>query len=164
VNGLRTGLLEAMRDFCELRSLLPRGVKLTPDDIWERCSLCAVGPSSKIRSSPARPRSACSREAAAFVAGVAKDAFSLWLNQHTGRRGARRAVHQQRPAPAAQRQEGGAQEGQRRARSAGQARGLSGEDPERSELFLVEGDSAGGSPSRPATASSRPSCRCAARS
>jgi topoisomerase-4 subunit B len=56
VNGLRTGLLEAMREFCELRSLLPRGVKLTPDDIWERCSY-VLSSSSRIRSSPGRPRS-----------------------------------------------------------------------------------------------------------
>ena len=83
VNGLRTGLLDAMRDFCELRSLLPRGVKLTPDDIWDRCSYVLSSKLEDPQFSGQTKERLSSREAAAFVAGVAKDAFSLWLNQHT---------------------------------------------------------------------------------
>ena len=83
VGGLRQGLLEAMREFCDIRSLLPRGLKLAPDDIWDRC--CHVL-SSKLEDpqfSGQTKERLSSREAAAFISGVAKDAFSLWLNQHT---------------------------------------------------------------------------------
>ena len=83
VNGLRTGLLEAMRDFCELRSLLPRGVKLAPDDIWDRCCYVLSSKLGDPQFSGQTKERLSSREAAAFVSGVARDAFSLWLNQHT---------------------------------------------------------------------------------
>jgi topoisomerase-4 subunit B len=84
VNGLRTGLLDAIRDFCELRSLLPRGVKLTPDDIWDRCCYVLSSKLEDPQFSGQTKERLSSRQAAAFVSGVAKDAFSLWLNQHTG--------------------------------------------------------------------------------
>ncbi len=61
VNGLRTGLTTAIREFCDIRNLLPRGVKLAPEDVWERLVVRAVGASCRIRSSPARPRSGCPR-------------------------------------------------------------------------------------------------------
>lgn len=83
VNGLRTGLLDALREFCEFRNLLPRGLKLTPEDVWEKC--CYVL-SSKLRDpqfSGQTKERLSSRECAVFVSGVVKDAFSLWLNQHT---------------------------------------------------------------------------------
>ena len=83
VNGLRTGLLDAMREFCELRSLLPRGVKLAPDDIWDRCCYVLSSKLEDPQFSGQTKERLSSREAAAFVSGVAKDAFSLWLNQHT---------------------------------------------------------------------------------
>ncbi|MFM8445047.1 MAG: ATP-binding protein, partial [Methylococcus sp.] len=82
VNGLRTGLTEAVREFCEFRNLLPRGIKIAPEDVWERChyvlSLKMLDP----QFSGQTKERLSSRECAAFVAGVAKDAFSLWLNQH----------------------------------------------------------------------------------
>ncbi|CAN0603392.1 unnamed protein product, partial [Ectocarpus sp. 12 AP-2014] len=78
VNGLRTGLLDAMRDFCEIRSLLPRGVKLTPDDVWERCAYVLSSKLEDPQFSGQTKERLSSREAAAFVAGVAKDSFSLW--------------------------------------------------------------------------------------
>ncbi len=82
VNGLRSGLLEAMREFCEIQKLLPRGLKLTADDLWEQCSYVL---SVKIRepqfSGQTKERLA-SRQCSVFVSGVVKDAFSLWLNHH----------------------------------------------------------------------------------
>jgi topoisomerase-4 subunit B len=83
VNGLRTGLLEAMREFCEFRNLLPRGVKLTPDDIWDRCSFVLSSKLLDPQFSGQTKDRLSSREVAAFVSSVVKDAFSLWLNQHT---------------------------------------------------------------------------------
>ncbi|MEM7691352.1 MAG: DNA topoisomerase IV subunit B [Pseudomonadota bacterium] len=146
VNGLRTGLLDAMRDFCEIRSLLPRGVKLTPDDIWDRCSYVLSSKLEDPQFSGQTKERLSSREAAAFVAGVAKDAFSLWLNQHT----ADAEALAEMCIANAQRRMRSAKKVVRKKVSAGPAlpgklADCSGEDPERSELFLVEGDSAGGS-------------------
>ncbi|MFV8818979.1 DNA topoisomerase IV subunit B [Haliea sp. E17] len=146
VNGLRTGLLDAMREFCELRSLLPRGVKLTPDDIWDRCAYVLSSKLEDPQFSGQTKERLSSREAAAFVSGVAKDAFSLWLNQHT--------VEAEKIAELcinnAQSRLRSAKKVVRKKVSAGPAlpgklADCSGEDTRRSELFLVEGDSAGGS-------------------
>jgi topoisomerase-4 subunit B len=146
VNGLRTGLLDAMREFCELRSLLPRGVKLTPDDIWERCCYVLSSKLEDPQFSGQTKERLSSREAAAFVSGVAKDAFSLWLNQHTeeAEKLAELCINN------AQKRLRSAKKVTRKKVSAGPAlpgklADCSGEDPERGELFLVEGDSAGGS-------------------
>jgi topoisomerase-4 subunit B len=146
VNGLRTGLLDAMRDFCELRSLLPRGVKLTPDDIWERCAYVLSSKLEDPQFSGQTKERLSSREAAAFVAGVAKDAFSLWLNQHTADAEALAELC----ISNAQRRLRSAKKVVRKKVSAGPAlpgklADCSGEDLSRTELFLVEGDSAGGS-------------------
>lgn len=83
VNGLRQGLLEAMREFCEFRNLLPRGVKLTPDDIWERCSYVLSVKMQDPQFAGQTKEKLSSRSCAAFVSGVVKDSFSLWLNEHT---------------------------------------------------------------------------------
>ncbi len=83
VNGLRTGLLEAIREFCEFRNLLPRGMKLGPDDLWENCAYVLSAKLADPQFSGQTKERLSSRECAAFVSGVAKDAFSLWLNQHT---------------------------------------------------------------------------------
>jgi topoisomerase-4 subunit B len=146
VNGLRTGLLDAMRDFCEIRSLLPRGVKLTPEDIWDRCAYVLSSKLADPQFSGQTKERLSSRQAAAFVSGVAKDHFSLWLNQHTG--------------DAEKLAELCINNAQSRLRSAkkvvrkkvtsgpalpGKLADCSGQDPTRGELFLVEGDSAGGS-------------------
>ncbi|MBE9539530.1 MAG: DNA topoisomerase IV subunit B, partial [Proteobacteria bacterium] len=146
VNGLRTGLLEALRDFCELRSLLPRGVKLTPDDIWERCAYVLSSKLADPQFSGQTKERLSSREAAAFVSGVAKDAFSLWLNQHTeeAEKLAEMCINN------AQSRLRTAKKVTRKKVTAGPAlpgklADCSGEDPARGELFLVEGDSAGGS-------------------
>ena len=83
VNGLRSGLTEALREFCDFRNLLPRGVKLAPEDVWDRLSLRAVAEAARTRSSAGQTKERLSsRDAAGFVESAAHDAFSLWLNQH----------------------------------------------------------------------------------
>ncbi|MCH8502176.1 MAG: DNA topoisomerase IV subunit B [Aliidiomarina sp.] len=146
VNGLRQGMLEALRDFCEFRNLLPRGVRLTPEDIWDRCSYILSVKMSDPQFSGQTKERLSSRQMAAFVSGVVKDAFSLWLNEHTDL--------------AEQIAELCISSAQRRMRAAkkvvrkrvtqgpalpGKLADCASQDPDRSELFLVEGDSAGGS-------------------
>jgi topoisomerase-4 subunit B len=146
VNGLRSGLLDAMREFCEFRNLLPRGIKLAPDDIWDRC--CYVL-SSKLREpqfSGQTKERLTSREAAAFIAGVTKDSFSLWLNQHTEDAEKLAALC----IDSAQVRLRKSKQVARKKVTAGPAlpgklADCSGGEIERGELFLVEGDSAGGS-------------------
>jgi topoisomerase-4 subunit B len=146
VNGLRSGLADALREFCEIRNLLPRGVKLTAEAVWDRC--CFVL-SCKLRDpqfSGQTKERLSSREAAGLVSGAAKDAFGLWLNQHTSdaERLAELCIER------AQARLRSAKKVVRKKVTAGPAlpgklADCSTEDPSRSELFLVEGDSAGGS-------------------
>src|SRR5580700_9033743 len=82
VNGFRLGLLEALRDFCEFRNLLPRGIKLAPEDVWERCAYILSVKLQEPQFSGQTKERLSSRECASFVSGVVKDAFSLWLNQN----------------------------------------------------------------------------------
>ena len=146
VNGLRTGLTEALREFCEFRNLLPRGVRLTPDDVWDHCSHVLSVKLEDPQFSGQTKERLSSRECAAFVSGVVRDAFSLWLNQHaeTGEAIAGLAI------AAAQNRMRSSRKVARKKVSQGPA--LPGKladctatDPARTELFLVEGDSAGGS-------------------
>ena len=146
VNGLRSGLLEAMREFCEIRNLLPRGVKLTAEDVWDRCCYVLSSKLADPQFSGKTKERLSSREAAGFVSGVAKDAFALWLNQHTSDAEIlaelciNRAQARMRSAKKVVRKKiaSGPQ-------LPGKLADCSIEDPARSELFLVEGDSAGGS-------------------
>jgi topoisomerase-4 subunit B len=146
VNGLRSGVAAAVREFCEFRNLLPRGVKLTPEDVWDGVRYVL---SIKIRepqfAGQTKERLA-SRDAAQLVDSFAKDAISLWLAQHpdAGERIAQYAIEN------AQARMKAAQKVQRKRVSGGPAlpgklADCAGDDPTRSELFLVEGDSAGGS-------------------
>ena len=146
VNGLRSGLTEAVREFCEFRNLLPRGVKLAPEDVWSRVSYILSVKLREPQFSGQTKERLSSRECAAFVSGVVKDAFSLWLNQHVaeGEQIAELAI------AAAQLRLRAGRIVTRKKITAGPA--LPGKladctttDPERGELFLVEGDSAGGS-------------------
>ncbi|VAW55295.1 Topoisomerase IV subunit B [hydrothermal vent metagenome] len=146
VNGLRTGLTEALREFCEIRSLLPRGVKLSPEDVWDKvCYVLSVKLADPQFSGQTKERLS-SRECAAFVSGVVKDAFSLWLNQHTeaGESIAMRAIEN-----AQKRLRAGKKVIRKKVTSGpalpGKLSDCSSQDLTRTELFLVEGDSAGGS-------------------
>ena len=146
VNGFRTGLLDAMREFCEFRNLLPRGVKLTPEDIWDRCAFVLSSKLANPQFSGQTKERLSSREAASFISGIIKDAFSLWVNHHTedaellaelfinnaqtrlkaSKKIARKRVTAGPALP-------------------GKLADCSSGSPERCEIFLVEGDSAGGS-------------------
>lgn len=146
VNGLRTGLTEAMREFCEFRNLLPRGVKLTPDDVWDRLSYVLSVKMQDPQFAGQTKERLSSRETASFVSGVVKDAFSLWLNEHTdvGEKLAELAIS------SAQSRLKSAKKVARKKITTGPAlpgklADCSGSDTSQSELFLVEGDSAGGS-------------------
>jgi topoisomerase-4 subunit B len=146
VNGFRSGLLEALREFCELRSLLPRGVKLTAEDIWDRCCFVLSSKLQDPQFSGQTKERLSSREAAGFVSGVAKDAFSLWLNQHTDEAELLAELFINR----AQARLRSAKKVVRKKVTSGPAlpgklADCTSEDPAYGELFLVEGDSAGGS-------------------
>ncbi len=146
VNGLRTGLLEAMREFCELRNLLPRGVKLAPEDIWENCNYILSVKMQDPQFSGQTKERLTSRESAVFVQGVVKDAFSLWLNQNVQEGTALSSW----VIANAEKRIKTSKKIERKKITAGPAlpgklADCSLQDPKRSELFLVEGDSAGGS-------------------
>ncbi len=146
VNGLRMGLTEAVREFCEFRNLLPRGVKLSPEDVWDNCSYILSVKLLEPQFSGQTKERLSSRECAAFVSGVVKDAFGLWLNHHTetGERIAWLAIER-----AQSRQRAGKKVVRKKVTSGpalpGKLADCTSTDSERSELFLVEGDSAGGS-------------------
>lgn len=147
VSGLRQGLLESLREFCEFKNLLPRGLKLTADDVIDRCAYILSVKLTDPQFSGQTKERLSSRSCSAFVSGVVRDAFSIWLNQHaeTGEKIAEIAI----------------QRAQRRVRAAktvirkkagglgpalpGKLADCSSQDLAQTELFLVEGDSAGGS-------------------
>jgi len=146
VNGLRGGLLDAIREFCDYRHLLPRGVKLVADDIWDQCSYILSVKLPDPQFSGQTKERLTSRSCAAFVSGVVKDAFTLWLNQHSemGERIAELAIN------AAQKRLRAAKKVIRKKATSGPAlpgklADCSLQDVKQTELFLVEGDSAGGS-------------------
>jgi topoisomerase IV subunit B len=146
VNGLRSGLSEALKEFCEFRDLIPRGIKLTGEDLWEQCSYVLSAKMADPQFAGQTKEKLSSRHSAAFVSGIAKDAFSLWLNEHPneGEKIAELAIGN------AQRRSQAAKKVARKKITAGPAlpgklADCSGQDADRAELFLVEGDSAGGS-------------------
>jgi topoisomerase-4 subunit B len=146
VNGFRSGLLEAVREFCEYRSLLPRGVKLSPEDLWERVSFVLSIKMLDPQFAGQTKERLSSRTVAGFVSGVVKDAFSLWLNHHVDQAEQLAEL----VISAAQRRQKSAKKVARKKVTSGPAlpgklADCSGQDPVSSELFLVEGDSAGGS-------------------
>jgi topoisomerase-4 subunit B len=146
VNGLRTGLLEALRQFCELHHLLPRGVKLAPEDVWQNCHYILSIKLAEPQFSGQTKERLTSRDCVAFVSGVVKDTFSVYLNQHIeiGTQLAEWIVAQ------AQKRLKQAKIVTRKKISGGPAlpgklADCSSQDINQTELFLVEGDSAGGS-------------------
>ncbi len=146
VNGFRTGLTEAIREFCEFRNLLPRGVKLTPDDVWNNCCyILSVKLQDPLFSGQTKERLS-SRECASFVSGVIKDAFSLWLNEHieAGERLAEQVISRANQRIRASKKVVRKKVTQGPALP-GKLADCTSSDFNETELFLVEGDSAGGS-------------------
>ncbi|PIV32083.1 MAG: DNA topoisomerase IV subunit B [Lysobacterales bacterium CG02_land_8_20_14_3_00_62_12] len=146
VNGLRSGITNAMRNFCDFRNLLPRGVKLAPEDVWDRISYVLSYKTADPQFSGQTKERLSSRAAAGFVEAAAFDAFSLYLNQHTeiGERIAQLAIEraqvrlkQEKIVVRKKVTQGPA--------LPGKLADCASTDLSRTELFLVEGDSAGGS-------------------
>ena len=146
VNGLRTGLTEALREFCEFRNLLPRGVKLAPEDVWDRlCFVLSLRMQEPQFSGQTKERLS-SRDAAGLVQGAAHDGFSLYLNQHVeiGEKIAQLAIERAALRLKAEKQIVRKKITQGPALP-GKLADCASSDLSRTELFLVEGDSAGGS-------------------
>ncbi len=146
VNGLRAGLTEAMREFCDIRGILPRGVKVAPEDVWENCHYVLSVKLEDPQFSGQTKERLSSRECVTFISGVAKDSFSLWLNQNPtqGEKIAEIVIS------SAQKRLRSNKKIVRKKITAGPAlpgklADCSAQDIARTELFLVEGDSAGGS-------------------
>lgn len=146
VNGLRTGLGEAMREFCDMRKLLPRGIKLSAEDVWENCNYVLSAKLLDPQFSGQTKERLTSRQSAAFVSGIVQDTFSLWLNQnvHIGEALAELVINN------AQKRLNAEKKIVRKKVTLGPA--LPGkladcisQDNKCTELFLVEGESAGGS-------------------
>ena len=146
VNGLRTGLTNALREFSDFRGLLPRGVSLAPEDVWDGLNFVLSTKLEDPQFSGQTKERLSSRESAAFVTGVIKDSFSLWLNQHpeTGDLIAQLAI-----AKAQKRLKAAKKVVRKKIVSGpalpGKLADCTSQEPELCELFLVEGDSAGGS-------------------
>ncbi|AWY46062.1 DNA topoisomerase IV subunit B [Glaesserella parasuis 29755] len=146
VNGLRQGLFKAMAEFCDFRNLLPKGVKLTADDVWGRCCYVLSLKMQEPQFAGQTKERLSSRQAASYVENSVKDAFSLWLNQNV-------QVAEQLAEMAIS----SAQNRLRAEKKVVRKKLVSGpalpgkladcisQDLMRTELFLVEGDSAGGS-------------------
>ena len=146
VNGLRSGLTDALREFCEFRDLFPRNLKLVPDDLWDRCAYVLSTRLAEPQFSGQTKERLSSRRAGAFVGGVAKDSFSLWLNENPqeGSKLAELAI-----ANAQKRLQASKTVARKKVLSGpalpGKLTDCSNQDANQAELFLVEGDSAGGS-------------------
>src|SRR5690606_1186322 len=146
VNGLRTGFTDALREFCDFRNLLPRGVKLAPEDVWDRIAFVLSVKMTDPQFSGQTKERLSSRQAAGFVEGGAHDAFSLWLNQNvaTGEKIAQLAIERASARLKTEKQVTRKKVTQGPALPGKLADCIS-QDLSRTELFLVEGDSAGGS-------------------
>ena len=146
VNGLRAGLLEALREFCEFRNLVPRGIKITAEDIWDKCNYVLSAKMIDPQFAGQTKERLNSRQAVSFISGVVKDSFSLWLNQHItdGEAIAELAINS-----AQARLRAGKKVARKKLTSGpalpGKLADCSCSDAMMGELFLVEGDSAGGS-------------------
>ncbi len=146
VNGLRSGLLEALREFCEFRNLIPRGIKITAEDIWDKCNYVLSAKMVEPQFAGQTKERLNSRQAATFISAVVKDSFSLWLNQHIAEG---EAIAELAISSAQARLRAGKKVARKKPTSGpalpGKLADCSCSDAMMGELFLVEGDSAGGS-------------------
>ena len=146
VNGFRTGLLEAIREFCEFRNLSPRGLKLSSEDIWDKCSYILSTKMLDPQFSGQTKEKLSSRQCAVFISGVVKDKLSLWLNQHTNEA---ELIAEMSIQNAQSRLKASKKVVRKKITQGpalpGKLADCSTQDVLAGELFLVEGDSAGGS-------------------
>ena len=146
INGLRSGLTDALKEFCEFRNLVPRGVKLTADDIWVNCSSILSAKLKDPQFTGQTKERLSSKEVTGFISTIIKDAFSLWLNQHTAEG---EEIAQLSIVNAQKRQQASKKVTRKKITSGpvlpGKLTDCTTDDFEEGELFLVEGDSAGGS-------------------
>ena len=146
VSGLRQGLLEAMREFCDNRNLLPRGVKINGDDVFERCSYIVSVKLQEPQFSGQTKERLSSRHCSNYITVAVRDSFSLWLHQHVelGERVAEicvsRAQDRLKASKVVRKKIAGAGPA-----LPGKLSDCSSQNIDVTELFLVEGDSAGGS-------------------
>ncbi len=144
--GLREGLFQAVKGFVELHGLLPKGVKLLPEDVFARASFVLSARVLDPQFQGQIKERLNSRDALRLVAQAVRPAFELWLNQRVeqGRKLAELVIRQaQSRLRAAQKVE--KRKGSGVAVLPGKLTDCESRDPARNELFLVEGDSAGGS-------------------
>lgn len=146
VNGLRNGLTEALKEFCEFRDLIPRGLKLTADDVMDQCAFVLSAKLTDPQFSGQTKERLSSRQSAIFVAGIARNTFSLWLNENhqEGLRVAEMAI-----ANGNRRIQASKKIARKQITSGpslpGKLSDCSSQEAEHTEIFLVEGESAGGS-------------------
>ena len=145
-SGLREGLFSAMKNFVELHSLLPKGVKLLPEDVFARASFVLSAKVLDPQFQGQIKERLNSRDAVRLVSSFVRPALELWLNQHVdyGRKLAELAIK------AAQTRQRAGQKVEKRKGSGvavlpGKLTDCESKDTSHNEVFLVEGDSAGGS-------------------
>ena len=146
VNGLRSGLTDALKEFCEFRNLIPKNIKLTPDDVWQKIAFVLSIKILDPQFSGQTKERLSSRECASFVSGVVKDSFSLWLNQHTD---IAEKIAELAILNAQSRLKSSKKVVRKKIVSGpalpGKLSDCTSSDLDQTEVFLVEGDSAGGS-------------------
>jgi topoisomerase-4 subunit B len=146
VNGLRSGLTDALKEFCEFRNLIPKNIKLTPDDVWQKIAFVLSIKILDPQFTGQTKERLSSRECASFVSGIVKDSFSLWLNQHTD---IAEKIAELAILNAQSRLKNSKKVVRKKIVSGpalpGKLSDCTSSDLDQTEVFLVEGDSAGGS-------------------
>ena len=146
VSGLREGVYNAIKNFIDIHAMGQRGLKVVPEDVWSRANFVLSVKMLDPQFKGQVKNELISRDAVKLVSQMVRDPIELWLNQHVdeGKRIAELVIRQATARTRA------AQKVERRKSSGvavlpGKLTDCASDDPERNELFIVEGDSAGGS-------------------